>query len=95
MASADIDATGEAVAAIGHIEDRAAEVRETQVARALARLKADGELTDEQRAVVQAMAERLTERIVANPRASLREADRRGDDTAATAIALFSRGSDR
>lgn len=54
-------AAGEAVAVIDHVGDRAATVKEAQVARALTRL----------------------------------EADRWGGDTAATAIALFSRGSDR
>ena len=99
MASADVDAADDTAAddraAMDHIETRAAEISAEQVAEAIQQLEADGDLTEEQRQAVESLGERLTERLLAAPRASLREADTRDDDTAATALELFSRGSGR
>lgn len=101
MASVDTDGAGtddsepDERAAIDHIEARAAEIGAEQVAEAIRRLEADGDLTEEQRRAVTMLAERLTARLLAAPRASLREADGRDDDTATTAVELFSRGSGR
>lgn len=80
--------------AIDHIERRADEIRTEHVQRALRRLEAHGDLTDEQRAAVETLGERLVDRLVEPPRRSLR-AGEEGDDAAATARALFSRGNGR
>lgn len=69
--------------------DRNAEaVRAEQVERALARLRANGELTDEQRVAVERLSERLVDGVLAAPRGRLRES---ADDaeTVRTVLALF------
>jgi len=88
------DSAGEPTRAISHIEEHAEAIRTEQVERAVSRLANREDLTDEQQAAVEALSERLVERLLATPRQSLRAAER-GDDTAATAVALFNRESGR
>ncbi|MBX0324637.1 glutamyl-tRNA reductase [Halomicroarcula sp. F13] len=75
--------------ALGQIEARAAEIRAEQLERALTQLRAQGDLTDEQAAAVERLSERLAERLLAVPRASLRQPSSVGDGTVETAAELF------
>lgn len=76
--------------ALTRIEARGAEIRAAELDRALTRLEARGELTEEQRAAVETLSERLVERLLSVPRESLRAAAHRGDDErAGTALELF------
>ncbi|SDG05017.1 hypothetical protein [Halorientalis regularis] len=59
--------------AIERIDDRAATVRERQVERALAELETVGDPDPETRAAVRRLADRLTGRLVATPKAALRQ----------------------
>jgi glutamyl-tRNA reductase len=60
--------------------DREAEaVRNEQVERALSQLRANGDLTDEQRAAVEQLSERLVAGLLAAPRATLRESADEGE----------------
>jgi glutamyl-tRNA reductase len=80
----------DAAAAIEQIERRARTLREDHCQRALSELRHRGETTPEEEAIVAALAARLTERLVAPPRASLHRAAARGDaDTARVALELF------
>lgn len=94
MSRADSHPVADTASAVSHIEREADEIRTEQVERALQQLEAQGDLTEEQRAAVEALSERLVEQLVAVPRRTLRNDESRGD-TAETAIALFSRGSGR
>ncbi|WP_424018424.1 hypothetical protein ACOZ4N_02820 [Halorientalis pallida] len=87
--TAESDAVGErpgdeatdVARAIERIDDRAAAVRERQVERALAELETVGDPDPETRAAVRRLADRLTERLVATPKAALRRAaDRDGGE---------------
>lgn len=76
--------------ALTRIETRGTEIRASELDRALTRLDARGDLTERQRAAVEALSERLVEQLLSVPRGSLRAAGHRGDDTrAATALELF------
>jgi len=68
--------------------DREAEaVRTAQLERALSRLRAGDDLTDEQRAAVEALSERLVAGVLATPRERLRQSDE--DEAARAVLALF------
>lgn len=60
--------------AIEHIEAHAAALRDEHVARAVARLDEQGDLTPQKRVVVAALADRLTTRLLEPPKAGLRAA---------------------
>ena len=71
--------------AIDRIDDRAAAVRERQVERALTELEAVGDPDPETRDAVRRLADRLTARLVATPKAALRQAADRSSSEAETA----------
>lgn len=71
--------------AIERIDDRAAAVRERQVERALTELEAVGDPDPETRAAVRRLGDRLTERLVATPKAALRGVPDRSSGDAKTA----------
>lgn len=73
--------TRSAADAIQHIEQRATTLRDEQIDRALTRLREQGELTPEKRVVIAAMADRVTQRLLARPRTGLYRAARADDDT--------------
>nr|WP_284008319.1 glutamyl-tRNA reductase [Halomicroarcula sp. YJ-61-S] len=76
--------------ALGQLAARGAEVRAEQLEEALTRLRADGDLTDEQVAALEQLSERLVDRLLAVPEETLREAANRGDEEAVeTAMELF------
>ncbi|WP_423999260.1 glutamyl-tRNA reductase [Haloarcula salina] len=76
--------------AIARIDERGAEISAEQLEQALSRLEATSELTPEQRAAVERLADRLVERLLAVPHESLRDAEQRGNGEAvATALSLF------
>ena len=62
-------------------------IRRREVRRALRRLESQGELTERQRAAVQALGERLVDRLLAGPEAGLEAAD--DEDAARMAASLF------
>lgn len=70
-----------AAEAIEQIEQRATTLRDEQIERALARISERGELTPEKRVVIAAMADRVTQRLLARPKTGLRRAARADDDT--------------
>lgn len=85
-----VEQTPDVDQAVERMCDRGATVRSAQVAQALEKLRADGDLTDAQRQAVERLSERLVERLLAVPRQSLRAAERTGDtETVETAIELF------
>lgn len=75
-------------AAVDSIRDRGETVRDRQVERALSEL--DGDLSERERAVIEALGDRLVERLLAVPEAQLRRAAREGDgEQFQRALALF------
>ncbi|EMA26650.1 glutamyl-tRNAGlu reductase [Haloarcula marismortui] len=76
--------------AIARIDSRGAKIQREQLERTLSQLQTDDELTADQRLVVEELSERLVERLLAVPRASLRDAARSSDDERIeTALSLF------
>jgi len=70
------ESTGVATAR-DRLDREASAIRTEQLERALSQLRAQGELTDEQRAAVDALSERLVDGLLGAPRAELRDsADR-------------------
>lgn len=61
------------------VRERAEAIRAEQVERALSRLAARGEVTPRRRAVVERLADRLVDRLLAVPEATVRTAGERGD----------------
>jgi len=76
-------------AARAAIRERATEIRDEQVATALAQLDDDPET----RAAVETLADRLVETLVSPPERALADADP-SDPTVETAMALFGRASE-
>ncbi|MFB6120359.1 MAG: glutamyl-tRNA reductase [Halobacteriaceae archaeon] len=75
---------------IGGMYESAERVKEREVATALNRLDADGDLTPDQREVVEALADSLVSQLLAAPTKSLRDAAAEDDwETINTAIQLF------
>ena len=76
--------------AIAAMYEGAEYVKETELERAFTRLEAKGELTDEQREVVESLADALVYQLLAAPTKSLREAAVEDDwTTIDTALQLF------
>ncbi|MGB9931702.1 glutamyl-tRNA reductase [Haloarcula amylolytica] len=76
--------------AIARIDSRGAKIRREQLEQTLSQLQQDSELTADQRLAVEKLSERLVERLLAVPRASLQDAARSADDERIeTAISLF------
>jgi glutamyl-tRNA reductase len=76
--------------AIDRIDSRGAKIRREQLERTLSQLQADSELTAEQQLAVERLSERLVDRLLAVPRASLQDAARNADEeTIETALSLF------
>lgn len=72
---------------IAKIRQQAESIRRKELQRALQRLNAEGELTDEQQAAVEALTERLVDQLLAVPRQRLNAvAD---EEEAETVIELF------
>jgi len=69
------------------IRQQAETVRREELQTALDRLEATGDLTDDQRAAVEALSVRLVDRLLAVPERRLDAAD--DAETLETAIALF------
>ncbi|MFC6757580.1 glutamyl-tRNA reductase [Halomicroarcula sp. GCM10025894] len=81
------ESTGVATAR-DRLDREAAAVRTEQLEQALSRLREEGDLTDEQRAAVEALSERLVDGLLAAPRAGLCDsADRAA--AARAVLALF------
>ena len=81
--------------AIAAMYEGAEYVKETELERALTRLETKGELTDEQREVVESLADALVYQLLAAPTKSLREAAVEDDwTTIDTALQLFDPGFD-
>jgi glutamyl-tRNA reductase len=57
--------------AIARIDSRGAKIQREELEETLSRLQRDGELTAAQRVAVEQLSERLVERLLAVPRASL------------------------
>ncbi|EMA09015.1 Glutamyl-tRNAGlu reductase, dimerisation domain [Haloarcula vallismortis] len=76
--------------AIARINSRGAKVRREQLEQTLSQLQDNGELTADQRLAVEKLSERLVERLLAVPRASLQDSAQGADDERIeTAISLF------
>jgi len=76
--------------AIDRIDSRGAKIRREQLERTLSQLQADSELTAEQQLAVERLSERLVDRLLAVPRASLQDAAQNADEeTIETALSLF------
>jgi len=76
--------------AIARIDSRGAKIQREQLEETLSQLQQDGELTAAQRGAVEKLSERLVERLLAVPRASLQDAARSADEERIeTAISLF------
>lgn len=81
---------GRADDVIGAMHANADRMKDREVEAALSKLDAHGELTDEQRAVVEAMADSIVSKLLAAPTKSLREAAGRDDwATINSALRLF------
>ncbi|MFB6117207.1 hypothetical protein [Halosegnis sp.] len=77
------------------IRETGAEVQHRQVGQALAALEAAGGLTDGQRAVIERFADRLVDRLLAPPTASLQAAATDADHAEVTvALELFDARAD-
>jgi len=77
-------------AAIGAMYESAEAVKRREVEQAVSKLEAQGELTDEQRETVEAMADALVGQLLAAPTRSLRDAAEEDDwTTIHTAMRLF------
>ena len=75
---------------IAAMYEGAERVKAKEVGTALSKLEAAGDLTDEQRAVVESMADALVSQLLAAPTQSLRDAAEEDDwSTIHTAIQLF------
>ena len=75
---------------IGAMYEGAEEIKRREVATAVSRMEAAGDLTDEQREVVESLADSLVGQLLAAPTKSLRDAAERDDwSTIQTAIRLF------
>jgi len=75
---------------IGGMYESAERIKEAEVATALSRLDASGDLSPEQREVVEALADSLVSQLLAAPTRSLRDAAAEDDwETINTAIQLF------
>ena len=75
---------------VARIDSRGAKIRRKQLQQTLAQLQHDGELTADQRLAVEELSERLVDRLLAVPRASLQDAARSADEeTIETAVSLF------
>jgi len=76
--------------AIARIDSRGAKIQREQLEETLSQLRQDGELTASQRVAIEKLSERLVERLLAVPRASLQDAARSADEERIeTAISLF------
>ena len=76
--------------ALARIDSRGAKIRREQLEQTLSQLQRDDELTAAQRLAVEELSERLVDRLLAVPRASLQDAARSADDERIeTAISLF------
>jgi glutamyl-tRNA reductase len=76
--------------AIARLDSRGAKIQREQLERTVSQLQQDGELTADQRLAIEQLSERLVERLLAVPRASLQDAARNADDERIeTAISLF------
>jgi len=76
--------------AVARIDSRGAKIQREQLEQTLSQLQRDGELTASQRVAVEKLSERLVERLLAVPRASLQDAARSaGEERIETAISLF------
>jgi len=73
MAVQEESETSEVSRARARLDRDAEAVRAEQLERALSQLRANGDLTDEQRAAVEALSERLVDGLLAAPRERLRE----------------------
>ncbi|WP_138005435.1 glutamyl-tRNA reductase [Halalkalirubrum salinum] len=81
--------------AIRAMYEGAERVKTREVATALTKLEANGDLTDEQRAIVESLADALVGQLLAAPTKSLREAAGEDDwTTIQTAMKLFDPGFD-
>jgi len=77
-------------AAVTRIRDRASAIRDGEVETALAKLDANGDLSDAERETVERLADRLVENLLAVPESSLRAAAADDDvETVETALELF------
>jgi|GEM_PF-1088031 len=76
--SGDDGADPSVEAAVARIGERGESIRDRQVERALGEL--DDDLTARERAVVEALGDRLVERLLAVPEAQLKAAASEGDD---------------
>jgi glutamyl-tRNA reductase len=85
-----LESTTDVEQALGELSARGAEVQAEQLERALSRLRAEDDLSDEQVAAVEQLSERLVDRLLSVPEESLRAADTRGDQQKIeTAMELF------
>ncbi|RLM90635.1 glutamyl-tRNA reductase [Haloarcula sp. Atlit-7R] len=76
--------------AVARINSRGAKIQQEQLEQTLSQLQQDGDLTAAQRLAVEQLSERLVERLLAVPRASLQDAAKNADDERIeTAISLF------
>lgn len=76
--------------AIARLDSRGAKIQREQLERTVSQLQQDGELTADQRLAIEQLSERLVERLLTVPRASLQDAARNADDERIeTAIFLF------
>jgi glutamyl-tRNA reductase len=76
--------------AIAAMHESAGRLRDREVSTALSRLEATGELTDDQREVVESLGDALVQKLLAPPTDSLRDAAEEDDwETIRTALELF------
>lgn len=75
------------------ISRRAGEIARKELDRAVERLEARGELTDDQLTAVVELTAAITAGVLAGPQAALERADEHDPETVRTAIELF--GGDR
>jgi glutamyl-tRNA reductase len=76
--------------AIAAMHESATRLRDREVSTALSRLEATGELTDDQREVVESLGDALVKKLLAPPTTSLRDAAEEDDwETIRTALELF------
>lgn len=74
--------------AMRRLNHRAAAIRTEQLARALSHLDDDGDLTDEQRAALERLSQRLVARLLAGASAQIRQSSN-PEATARTVLELF------
>jgi glutamyl-tRNA reductase len=81
--------------AIAAMHENAERLKDHEVQTALSRLEAAGDLTDQQRQVVESLADSLVGKLLAAPTSSLRDAAAEDDwETIRTALELFDPGFD-